>query len=198
MSITTSWHYPDSENTMASGGTITWNTTGNANACDDIWDVSASIGFDAGVKSYMLYVYDFDFNLPAGIVVEGVEVLYKRRRRQDVYVDPPGEWYYRKLRTNEISLMDAGIPATIGTPGSDSDIWEEYPDDETVVVGASDDMWDAEAALTRAFINSEDFGVGIQGIGVVPCSGTYMHIDCIAIRVTYSFLESEFRAQVIV
>ena len=123
------------------GGQVNW-TDEYHTAADD--DLSANVILEEGEKSNYLVLTGFNFDLPEGTIVNGVEISMKR--------SVSGGY----IRDNMIRLVKNGQVS--GHNRASSFAW---PDNDSIrVYGTAGDLWGNE--FTTADINAPDFGVAIS------------------------------------
>lgn len=151
--------------TDASGvGSVAWTNTGNVTVSDNVY-TQAGLSF-ASNTSHWLRLTNFNFSIPSGSNILGVEVNVERKRLSLVVLD------------NSIRLR-----ITSGQVGDDkADTVTNWPATDTVKTygGAADD-WNA--GLTRDDVVSSDFGIDISC--KTTNSGT-PSIDYVEIKVYYA------------
>lgn len=173
----------------AQGGTVSWNSTTIRYDDGNFADTSSSI--NVGTITYMIYGYDYGFTIPGGATIDGIIVQAEVTRRRDDHRD-------RYVKTYRYRLVDAGGISLLGSDEyDDGNVWVGDGSSEIKTAGGASDLWGA--TLTPADVNDSDFGVGIQAIGVNPCSWSYAAVDYIKMTVYYSesVYYPKFRAWVI-
>jgi hypothetical protein len=139
------------------GGTCT--SPGNAAASDDVKTSHAD--------GRTLIVTNFDFGLPAGATIDGVEC------RVESSVNNSGTW------TQVVDLYDG---AAIGTSKSTTGITSLT--DEVREYGGAADVW--SATLTQAIINGTGFGIQVTANRTAGIGSARFEVDFVEARVHYT------------
>ena len=184
----TGFKLPGDSGQIADGGGFLWQ---NQNFIEAEAGYADSESLDATDETTLIYGYDYGFAIPVGAAITGVEVRITRYRRADGAFD-------RTVKTKKATLMNGAATLGNDNKGTDTADWAQDPATETITYGGSSDLWGAGATLTRAFVNSSNFGAGISAKGVAPCTNANAYLKFIKINVHYTAPEPEFRAQVIV
>lgn len=158
--LSTAWTAPDSAKNVAkpgAGPSPAWTITNPlVHSGTAFTNSPINSGFINNVSDY-LYFHDFDFAIPTGATITGVEVIASRGACNN------GD-YYRdtiSLAHNDMAIGNYVEDSTNGTTAVDT-------------LGGSSDMWGN--VLTPAMVNSNSFGVffsfhsfGICTFGVFDC-----------------------------
>jgi hypothetical protein len=192
MSVT-DWKLPNSAITseVESGDDgydeIAWAYPGRAKASDNSRAYSVAIVGNA-VSGY-LRCTDFGFtsaDIPAGSVINGIEVLIERSRSVTAPVtDPANEKVFDRrvyLRSSE---------GQVGYNRANEDLWNLTTDEE-ITYGGSGDLWDAGLEYDDIVGNS-DFGVDLQAL-LEWYDATILsaRVDVVKIRVYYTAVPSKY------
>jgi len=131
-------------------------------------DVSASDDTEAVANTgQTIIATNFDFGLPAGATIDGVEVNVESRVSS-------GTW------TQVVQLYDAS--AAIGTSKSTTGITSTTK--ESRGYGGASDVW--SASLTQAIINGTGFGVRLTATRTAGTGGSRLRTDYLEARVHYT------------
>jgi hypothetical protein len=147
-----------------STGTVTWNVPGNAAASDN---VEAAAGGLLGAASHYLKATGFGFAIPAGAVIEGIQVGVERRGI-DVW-----DAKARIVKAGSIGTTDK---AYLG--GYPAGVWDFG--EMVALYGGSGDLWGE--TWTPADINDANFGFALSAFGGDGLAA----VDSISISVFYS------------
>lgn len=168
-------NFPDTA-ANAGSGTVSWADLTKVSA-DDADTTTCSIGptysSTAGDSKY-LKVTDFDFTIPGGSTIDGVEVAIERNQTDDSSAGSDLAVY----------LVIGGDDET-GDNKAIGSTWSESP--TTAFYGGSADTWSRSGALTSTSVNATDFGVEISVINPnFDIIDTIFQIDYIQITVYYT------------
>jgi hypothetical protein len=115
--------------------------------------------FGGGGASYFLELADFDFDIPAGATVNGIEVSFRKRGSQldsDLLFT---DWF---VGGKGVRLVKAGA-----VHGADRGTWDFHPTTVTWVDhGSASDLWGG--TWNAAAINAINFGTRIRVNGNSP------------------------------
>lgn len=152
------------------GSSVSWSNTPGAQVPGDGSQASIATPL-ASIGDYTDYlvVTNFNFSIPAGVVIEGITVNVNRNSS-----NPSG--------TKDYSVKIIKNGALTGNDLSVSSSWASSPSSQ-VYGGASNlwgTTWDSDA------INSADFGIAVSFKKSGGASAITTYIDDISIKVTYS------------
>lgn len=152
------------------GGQQSWSNETNIVASDDVYAEIGNIPGTTGSFSEYLLVSGFNFDLPDGVTVFGVQVDIERSDPNQLTSD----YSVRLVRGNIFSLEDKST----GTPFPSTDAYQSY--------GGSTDCWGDE--ISYKDIDNNDFGVAIAVQRNGNSGLTAGRIDNIRVTVYYSFV----------
>ncbi|MEW6468558.1 MAG: T9SS type A sorting domain-containing protein [Bacteroidota bacterium] len=129
-----------SDNDEIALGTEGWNNKSDIYGSDNRY---AEVGVEDGESSRYLVARDFGFAIPAGSVIDGIEVTIERKGQDN------------KIEDRSVRLLKSGALA-----GNDYAVSGHWPDADGVrTYGGPSDIWGT--AWTPAEINASGFGVAI-------------------------------------
>ena len=160
----TGWKSPTVIIDDDSVGTTAWSNPDNAKASDDSYATSGSL--DGVVSSHYLKATNFEFSIPKGSTINGVEVKIEQK-----YAGTPSTGDIK------VKLVKGGVIV-----GDVSDIESISNVDDFATLGSSTDLWGA--TLTSTDINSSGFGC-VYYIDNAD-GGFIIDIDHIQIKVYYT------------
>jgi hypothetical protein len=150
-----------------SGADYSWSGSGNAASSDDVY-ATTTLSSSSG-ESYYLEATGFNFSIPAGSTINGIEVAIERHQTAsggDVY-------------DNRVRIVKVG---TVGT--TDKAVGTYWPtSDGTATYGNSNDLWGE--TWTVADINDANTGVVLSVRRTGGGSDT-AYVDYISMTVYYS------------
>jgi hypothetical protein len=165
----TGWKSPGTVSTSnVNGGTHNWANINNIkNSNNSYASTSHYIEFE---DTYYLKATDFNFDIPEGATIDGVEIGIER------YGDIGGEY-----KDSEIKLIksDGSISSTNKSESASWSSIEGY-----VYFGGSTDKWGE--TLSASDINDEDFGVAISAEYQLRDEFFSIYVDHIQIKVYYT------------
>ena len=178
----TGWKTADYVEDNNAVGTLTWANPTNAKTDDGSYALAMSTA--NGAISHYLWFNDFDFAIPAGATIDGIEVKINKYAQWNTATE--------FVKDSDIYLVDE----TNNTCGNDkadtSTAWSTNPSTE-VTYGSSTDTWNS--GLSAANINDADFGIAISalvdGSSGSPPTPEPANIDYIAIKVYYTEAEDD-------
>ena len=144
--------YPGTVETQAGGtgeNSDNWVNPGNIVSDNGSEAQITAATFDAGDQSFRLIARNFGFTVPAGATIDGLIVEIDRRRfagaasdfRVQIYDQGAGAF-----RGDNKAAAATAWPATLSI----------------ATYGASNDLWNAAANLTQAFVTSTAFGIALS------------------------------------
>jgi hypothetical protein len=196
----TGWKSSTAEATTAGADGVTWSNTSNIRSQDatPASTVGGAGGFDSGEESDILKAYDFNFSIPTGSEITGVQVKMVRQKRYDADggVD-------RSLRTKVMKLVYGGSLVGSDNSGDTAD-WQaasgvSTDNYETVTLPSGDEsnLWGLSGTINEAYVEHSSFGVAIQVEAFATATNTRADIDLMQMKVFYTEPVSEFRCRVI-
>jgi len=147
-------------------GTIAWTSFGNITAADGI---SATAAFTGAANSNYLQGTNYGFTLPAGVVVDGIEVTINRKTSA---VNAG-----RITKDNVVSLVKAGV--IVGNNKATTTAWTTSL--TTATYGSPTDKWGT--TWTAADINATNFGAVISANANNSLTA---YVDYIQIKIYYT------------
>lgn len=154
-----------------SGSGTTWSNEGDADSSDDAY--AMAVGLIGGGTTEFLEVEDFNFTVPVGATVNGIEVLIEKNSSAA-----------NSASDANVQLLKGGVP--VGNDASKGGFWGTT--DANYVYGSSTDLWGATWEANE--INVSGFGVSIQAnaeAGLFP----NIRVDFVQITVHYTVFPIE-------
>src|SRR5262245_26789712 len=145
-----------------------WQNPQNAAASDNVWAVYSPPG-DVG-STMLLKVTGFGFAIPAGSVIEGIEVTVELHT---MLLDMQST-----VTDSEVRLVKGGANGATNKTGTGA-VTPGAPD-SFLVYGGSNDLWGE--TWTAADVNAADFGFAFRISAIISIT----FVDSISIRVFYS------------
>jgi hypothetical protein len=147
-------------------GDVIWSLTGRAFKSDDLWSTS---DLSYAGRSNMLILSRFNFAIPTGMRILGIQVFIERHatsavRDLEVVLLSGGE-----VLTDNLANLDVNWPIAL---------------DSTVTYGGFGTTW-REDEWDVADINSTTFGLGLRIQGLNNVSGVIARLDTIQVRIYY-------------
>lgn len=167
VSTSTAWTFPGS----ASESGTDWSNETNIGADDDTAATTGQIGTFANTA--YLYASNFDFSLPSGATIDGIECEIKARHDRGTGSAWIDNLYLRWNSTNQGN--DQGT--------NDDEIGNLAEGYNTNAYGGSADTWGA--SVTKADVERSDFGVAVSfqnGGGLTRA----MLVDYIRLKIHYT------------
>ena len=164
----TGWKSPTQYNKEDYDSGFDWTNDRFIRSQDDAW-ASSSKAFGSPHQSDWVIGFDFEFNIPEGSVIDGIEVRYDKHTSTGDAKD-----YDLYLRTSSGRTGTDHADEVSDYDGSDTDTYTLY--------GSSSDDWDA--GLSVSDINSEGFGVDLSSW--MYGTFTTVKVDHVQIKVYYS------------
>jgi hypothetical protein len=125
----------------SNGGSVTWNTPGNAGAQDEAY--AEALNMDGETSDY-LKATNFGFSIPVGATINGIVVEVDR------YAQDPNA-----VSDAEVKIVKNGV---IGSENKGAaGFWPTSDSNTYVAYGGSSDLWNE--TWTAADINSANFGI---------------------------------------
>jgi hypothetical protein len=149
-------------------GTVAWNNEGNITA-DDTNYATTVLG-NSAVSEY-LQATDFDFAIPAGATINGIQVTIMRQSSSNSGNDSVQDW--------DLFLLKGG--AIVGTDHASGNDWPTSM--QPAAYGATNDLWGT--TWTVAEINAANFGVALSVENESNNTRTGS-VDYIQVTVTYT------------
>lgn len=141
-------------------GTASWTNPANALASDD----ASAVAAPGGGSTHYLHANNFNLNIPASAVIDGIEVAVEKRSSVGTVLD------------SRVRIVKNGMVGA--TDLSDGAFW---PTTDTVVTyGGPSELWGE--TWTAADVNASGFGVAISATDNVDTAA----IDHISVKVYYS------------
>lgn len=168
-------------------GAKAWNSPANALTADN---VRADSNLGGGESSRYLRCTGFGFTIPAGSVIDGLEMQTEHRHPQAV--DKIGDLHVYPVRSDGAAIGSVGTDQQ--KPCATND-WGSGAADSTATYGGAADKWgitwDACPAAQTACpsggfnVNHPNFGVAVAATN---CGGTaaFAQVDSVALRATYT------------
>lgn len=153
-------NFPGATFNDVSFGTAPWTNPGNAEVSDDVFATAAP----GGGNTQYLHANNFNFNVPAPALIEGIEVHIEKRSASGTVKD------------SRVRIVKGGVIGS--TDRSDPGFWPTTK--TTVTHGTPTDLWGE--TWTAADINASNFGVVISATDSFDTAG----IDSFSITVYYS------------
>ena len=155
---------------MAGGANGIWGNPGNITKEDGL-TASTSIftGFIGFNITHSLIATNFNFNIPLGATINGIQVKVKKYQNNAVQ-----------------NCLDSSVKLVIGgvISGTDHSNGIQWPTTLTnVIYGSNVDLWGL--AITPAQVNAANFGVAIQA-STTSRSTVYPNVDVISIAISYT------------
>lgn len=156
-------------------GAVPWQNPENIAGLEGIYTV---IELGQSELSHNLIARGFNFSIPAGATIDGIEVKWRRKEDTgNVVSQTPLLW-----------MNGSAWPSTLGTgpndyPGGGMPLsWTGSPDEE--VFGSPTDLWGAN--LSPAIVNSPNFGVALRCGEASSMVGAGGSVDFVTMRVYYT------------
>lgn len=149
----------------AAFGVVAWSNPGNAVSSNNVHATSSPT---TASHTRYLKMTDFDFSIPAGATIDGIQVDIERKGG-----------VINSIKDSRVRLVRAGTVEA--TDKADTSIFWPTTDTSKSYGGAAD-LW--SAAWTPADINSRTFGVVLAASG--PAKAVSASVDFIQIIVTYT------------
>lgn len=168
----TTWHSASNVIDDATIGNRVWSSPGNAITSDDNYAVANNL--TSSNESHYLWTDGFNFSIPAGSIVDGVEVKIER------YKSGSGTIITNKVRLVNSFGVISGSSVTSYSP------WGTSDSEQTL--GGPEYKWGlnpGDYTFTADGANDPDFGVvvGARGLNSTPGNA---HVDRIQMRLHYT------------
>lgn len=148
-------------------GTVAWTTPGNAQTSDDTY---AQVAPGSGFSNY-LEATNFNMQVPAAAIVEGIEVNIERRSGVGSIVDA------------RVRIVKGGVVGA--TDRSNANAWPTV--DTVVTYGGASDLWGD--TWTPSDVNATGFGVALSVTDTVDVAA----VDAITMTVHYTLCSASPR-----
>ena len=152
------------------GGNQSWSNTVNIASSDDVYATTGDIPGGAGAYSDFLVATGFDFDLPDGVTIFGIQVDVERSDPSQLTVDHKIQLVIGDMITGENRGLGQPLPAT--------DSYTSY--------GGSNDLWGAGPSYKD--IENNNFGVAISVQRKTGGGTADPRIDNIRITVYYAMV----------
>ena len=162
-------NFPDVGTEVNGPGTIAWSSEGNITADDSSF---ATAVLTANAISEYLQATDFDFSIPSGATIDGIQVSINRFSSSD--------FFGNSVDDSDLFLVKGG--SIVGTDHASTSDW---PTTEGIAnYGSVSDLW--STTWTSADINAANFGVALSVRNESPLTGRTASVDYIRVTVTYT------------
>jgi type II secretory pathway pseudopilin PulG len=173
-------NFPDiGANTTLSGATISWASanTGNVISSNNLY---ATANMSGSQTTNYLYAHDFDFAIPQGATILGIQVDIERSRSS-------GSGNSNNIRDNAVKLVraDGTVGGTNRAPNGTNCAADWSTTDCVRHYGTTADLWGEEWIASD--LNDTDFGVVLSAVGVPVTGGNNRtaQVDAVTVTVTY-------------
>jgi len=126
-------------------------------------------GSNHDIYSDRLQCWDYDFNLPSGAVITGIEVAIEHYAETD-----------NDITDVEVMLMKDGV--RVGSNKANPSHWDNNL--ETFTYGGDGDWWGT--TWSEADVEDHDFGVSLAIVNDDPSDWIWARVDYMSIKVYYS------------
>ena len=148
-----------------------WVNPGNISADDGTQATITAASYDAGDQSFRLIGRNFGFTIPAGATIDGLIVEIDRRCFAGAASDFRVQIFDQlggTFRGDNKAAAATAWPATLAI----------------ATYGAANDLWNAAAFLTQAFVTSAGFGIGLSVDA--DAANTDIGVDFIRMTIHYT------------
>lgn len=152
------------------GGDEPWSFEEQIDSSDNQYAL-VTLGVDEDAQTNYLEASEFDYNLPAGAVIDGIEVTLETSK----FNASPD------FIASSVFIMKAG--ANAGTEKTPSNLFDNTSD-TTVTLGGSSDLWGT--TWTQADINSAGFGASVRAIRDSTVGDNVPRVDFISTTVYFN------------